>query len=389
MLKGLVDPSRELTEEQQTHIDTLQNEIDEIWNRRGDYKIDPDAWENMPIFMDHISEEDVEKNDSCRALASIVYDEVPPDEIAENRKNHGNNALRLALNPTQERRENLARAACHSYTEALQAKGKDAVLSSTIYANRSLAQFIIGNYGHGLEDAQRAIILNPNYHKAYYRAAKCAERVRKYDLAIDLLRKGRSVEPPLDSTALQEFKELEDICVDGKNRTQQDGIAQRRKTQAKAAKISNIAHAITSLGVKISPMPEVTSEQMGVYGNPQPYLDEDSLLHVPVLFMYDEYNQTDIMQDVACDVSIEELLDELLPFPWDDQGRYSSPDNIVAFYKIDDGVHMPEYYEIDKSWPLMEVFRTSTYKMPKLLPVIHFVCKNSELLRNYKIGKPS
>lgn len=387
MLKGLVDPSRELTDEQAAHIDTLQDEIDAIWNARGNYKIDPEAWQSMPIFMDHISQEDVEKNDSCRALASIVYDEVPPDEIAENRKAHGNHALQMALNPAQDRRENLARAACHSYTEALLAKGTDTVLSSTIYANRSLAQFIIGNYGHGLEDAQRSIILNPQYFKAYYRAAKCAERVKKYDLALQLLQRGLECDPkpPLTDTNKQEFQELIDICNDEKAKYNAAQNTLRRSNKVKAAKSSNIAHAITSMGIKMTAQAEVPSEQLAEYSIPQPYLDEDRLLHVPILLMYDEYSQTDVMHDVPADASVEDLLHELLPFPWDSQGRYATPDHIVAFFLIDDHVKMQERYEIDKSWPLLEVFRSTHYVMPRLLPVIHIISRSSELLSGFNL----
>lgn len=390
MLKGLVDPEKELSEEQKAHIDALQDEIDEIWNRRGNYKIDPDAWEQMPLFMDHITEEDVQNNENCCALASIVYDEVPPDEIAENRKMHGNNALVLALNPSQENRENLARAACHSYTEALQAKGKDAHLSSTIYANRSLAQFIIGNYGHGLEDAQRAIILNPDYHKAYYRGAKCAERLRKYDLAVKLLQKGQSItDPPLAEPSKNEFCELEQICMDAKKKAGERELQLRRKKAVKGAKCSNVAFAITRLGIKLSSQPEITSDQMGVYGNPSPYFDEEKNLHIPILLMYDEYDQTDIMQDVVCDASIDDILEELLPFPWDTHGRYQRKEQIIAFYKIDDRVAFPEYYEINHSWTLLEVFRSSTYAMPQLLPVIHIICQGSTLVTQYNIKPPS
>lgn len=48
-----------MTAEQEEHIDALQDEIDEIWNRRGNYHINPDAWEEMPIFMNNISEKDI------------------------------------------------------------------------------------------------------------------------------------------------------------------------------------------------------------------------------------------------------------------------------------------------------------------------------------------
>ncbi|KAG5495032.1 hypothetical protein JKF63_02084 [Porcisia hertigi] len=387
MLRGLVN-SESLTSEQEEHIDLLQNEIDEIWNRRGNYQIDPDAWETMPFFMESITQEDIDKNANCAALASIVYDEVPPDEIAENRKEHGNRALNMALNPDQERRENLARAACYSYTEALQAKGKDTKLTSVIYANRSLAQFIIGNYGHALEDAQRSIILNPNYRKAYYRAAKSALALKKYDMGLQLLEKGcRVIDPPMDAATQAEFADLEKECVVAKDKKGSEEAKQRRTAHSQAAKVSNVARAITSSGIKISPKAEVTSEQMGVYGNPKPYFDTDGMLHVPLLFMYDEYQQTDIMHDVACDVCAAELVEELMPFPWDDCGRYRKLDDIVVFYRIDDGVNDVRCYEIDQSWPLIEVFRAESYEMPQLMPVLHVVNKTSELLERLKVRR--
>ncbi|CAJ1033387.1 hypothetical protein, conserved [Leishmania lindenbergi] len=387
MLRGLVSADA-LTAEEEEHIDKLQNEIDEIWNRRGNYQIDPDAWETMPFFMESITQDDIDKNANCAALASIVYDEVPPDEIAENRKEHGNRALNMALNPNQERRENLARAACYSYTEALQAQGKDTKLSSIIYANRSLAQFIIGNYGHALVDAQRSIILNPHYRKAYYRAARCALALKKYDMGLQLLTKGRlAVDLPMDAATQSEFSEMEKLCLQGKEQKTSEEAKQKLIARSRAAKVSNVARAITSVDIKISPKAEVTSEQMGVYGNPEPYFDTDGMLHVPLLFMYDEYQQTDIMHDVGCDVCAAELLDELMPFPWDDRKRYQKFDDIVVFYKIDDGVKEPQCYEVDQAWPLLQVFREATYEMPQLMPVLHVVCKTSELVDRLKVHR--
>ncbi|EPY34836.1 tetratricopeptidedomain 4 [Angomonas deanei] len=342
----------------------------------------------MPIFMENISEEDIEKNESCAALASIVYDEMPADEVAENRKEHGNKCLQMALNPAQEKRENLARAACYSYTEAINAKGKDQALTATIYSNRSLAQFIIGNYGHALEDAQRSIVLNPTYAKSYYRAAKCCIAVKKYTMALEFVSRVKEMaDPPLDSKAEGEFEELRAFCDQKLNEAKEKQKTDLRKTKAKAVQTSNIARAITSLGVKLNPKSEVSSEQMGAYGNPKPYFDEDGLLHVPILFMYDEYSQTDIMHDVACDVLVGELVEELLPFPWDDKGRCQTVNDVVVFFKIDDGVKMPKYYAMDPSWPLLEVMRTEEYQMPGFLPVLHIVAAGSELLRDMDLTR--
>ncbi|KAH8606933.1 hypothetical protein ERJ75_001444900 [Trypanosoma vivax] len=252
-LAGLVPGDRELTVEQQQHIKDLQDEIDEIWNRRGDYKIDDTAWQNMPLFMENITEEDLQKNADCAALASIAYDDLLPEDIAESRKQHGNRAIQLALNPKQENRENLARAAVHCYTEGLNAKCENRVVNSQLYANRSLAQFIIQNFGHGLEDAQRAIILNPDYHKAYYRAARCAAQLKKYDMAVDLLSKGCNTNPPPTGRALEEFAELERTCRAERDQMEAKQKKESRRTRAQAAKTSGILRAITSSGIRLSP----------------------------------------------------------------------------------------------------------------------------------------
>ena len=144
---------------------------------------------------------------------------------------------------------------------------------------------------------------------------------------------------------------------------------------------------ITSHGIKMWPKCEVSSEQSAQLGGHKPYFDDDNLLHVPILFMYDEYQQTDYMQDVATDVPVIDLIDELMPFPWDDRGRYKKLDDIVVVYKFDDCVAMPQYFEMDAAWTLLENMRQPTYQMPALLPVLHVVCKTSELLVQWGLRK--
>mmetsp|Transcript_68366 Transcript_68366/g.79604 ORF Transcript_68366/g.79604 Transcript_68366/m.79604 type:complete len:394 (+) Transcript_68366:41-1222(+) len=392
MLKGLVG-DQPLSEAQEAHIRDLQDEIDEIWNRRGDYKIDDDAWKTMPLFMENITEDDVEKNENCAALASIVYDGVPPEEIAENRKVQGNKAIAMALDPNQVNQENLARAAYHCYTEGLMAQCNNHALNAQLYANRSLAHFIMQNYGHGLQDGQRAVLMNPSYHKAYYRAAKCAEKIRKYDIAMNLLSKAKQVEPPPEASQLSEIVALEALCAKGMAASQQKQKSENQKVRAVAAEASNVLRAITSKGIKVNrTKPEVTSEQMAQYTRGQssslPYFDVEGVLHTPLLFLYDEYQQSDYMQDVAVDTLMSDLIEEMLPFPWDDRGRYRTLDDVVVVYKIDDGVKMPKYYHVkDIACLLLEVLRSETYEMPGLMPVFHVISRQSEhLLKEWDIS---
>jgi hypothetical protein len=379
---------RELTEDEQEHIDSLQSEIDEIWSRRGNFKIEEDAWKSMPLFMETITEEDVATNASCAALASILYDEVPSDEVALNRKEQGNKALVMAQNPEQVNKENMARAAAHCYTEGIAAKCSDVKLNAVLYANRSLAHFIIQNFGHGLQDAQKAIILQPEYTKAYYRAAKCAEKIRKYDMALSLIKMGVQTEAAnADQKTMIEFEELRKLCEEGREAAAKKVKSDTLKSRAKAAESSTIMRRITSHGIKMFPKCEVSSEQSAQLGGHKPYFDDNNLLHVPILFMYDEYQMTDYMADVGTDVVVIDIIDDLMPFPWDDRGRYAKLDDIVVVYKIDDGLAMPKYYEMDPSWTLLENMRQEMYLMPALLPVLHVVCRTSELLVQWGLRK--
>lgn len=382
MLKGLVDPGS-LSADQEAHIQELQDEIDQIWSKRGNYKIDDDAWKRMPIFMEEITDNDIASNEAVQALSSIVYDGCPPEEIALNRKEQGNKALQLAMNPDQVNKENMARAAFHCYSEGIAAHCSDRLLNAQLYANRSLAQFLMKNYGHGLSDGQKAILMDPEYPKGFFRAAKCAERLKKYDIALSLLEKSKQLVPPLEGAPLKEVLELELACKEGRDQLAAKTKRESQKTRAVAAETANIHRAITSHGIIIADTPEVTSEQLQQYGYHRPYFDVEGSLHVSLLFVYDEYSLTDFMQDVCCDVSVVELVDEMMPFPWDDKGRYAKLDDIVVVFKIDDGVQMPQYFEVDQSWSLLEVFRTKNYKMPKFQPVLHIVAKDSELLQRW------
>lgn len=66
------------------------------------------------------------------------------------------------------------------YTKALEKNPKNAVL----YANRSIANLRLENFGYALTDASKAIELDRGYTKAYYRRAAAHMSLGKYKLAL-------------------------------------------------------------------------------------------------------------------------------------------------------------------------------------------------------------
>lgn len=71
-------------------------------------------------------------------------------------------------------------AAIDLYTKAIEKNPKNAVF----YANRSISNLRLENFGYALSDASTAIKLDPTYVKAYYRRAAAHMSLGKYKNAL-------------------------------------------------------------------------------------------------------------------------------------------------------------------------------------------------------------
>jgi hypothetical protein len=388
----ILDPEfikgRELSAEQQARIAELQAEIEEIWSKQGNYQVDDEAWRTMPLFMESLPEEDqFADNPDLVALQNIKYEQTDPKEQAEKCKEQGNKMLIMSLNPEQTNQKNFARSAVRFYTEGLGVKCDDRRLTAQMYGNRSMAHFVLENFGHGLEDAQKAIVLDKEYTKAYYRGAKCAERVRKFETARQLVEYGLKTNPPPSDVAVKEFHAVIEAVKAGEEAAVTREKKSKMQQRSSAADSSKIARRLQLVGINVGTKAEVSSEQWAQLRQNKPYFDEQNVLHVPLLFLWDEYNQSDFAQDVSCDEHVSDLVEMMLPCPWDDKGRYQMIEGLVVFYKIDDGVAMPKYYRVDPDWQLFEVLRSPTYVMPTLVPTLHVVPEGSPFLENITFEK--
>lgn len=385
-------PSK-LTDEQRAKIAELQAEIEAIWSKKGNYKIDDEAWRTMPAFMEKVTDDDVASNPACAALANLAWDNMKPHEIAEDCKKKGNTNLQFALNPQQANRKNVARSAVEFYTEGLDQKCDDRKLNSLLFANRAQAHIIMENFGHGLYDSQRAVILDPLYLKAYYRAALCAMKIGKFDISDTFIAQAfnpeNEVSKDIPADQVAAFKKLQGEIAVAKELTTKRHQKVQRQVRAGAAEKSNILRKMQSQGINVATKMEVSSEQWEQYGKAKPYYEKvdnnEELLHVPMLILWDEVSQSDFLQDVAAHACMGDVLAEVLPPPWNDvigDGKYADPKNLVAVFKIDDGVKMPEHYVIELDWQFDEIFRSKFYVLPGFVPTFHILPKDSKLLRD-------
>ncbi|KAL7571358.1 hypothetical protein ACA910_007671 [Epithemia clementina (nom. ined.)] len=72
------------------------------------------------------------------------------------------------------------------YSKAIDLDDKD----SALYSNRSAAYLKAGDNDNALKDAERCILLNPDFHKGYSRKGAALHAMKKYDLAVKCYRVG-------------------------------------------------------------------------------------------------------------------------------------------------------------------------------------------------------
>ncbi|CAG8471648.1 11547_t:CDS:2 [Dentiscutata heterogama] len=124
----------------------------------------------VPLFMTELPEEE---NDALAALQSLIY-EGPPEEVAENFKNQGNECFKIGKSQYQD--------AINFYTKALETNCQDNKIIEACLTNQ--------NHRKVLTDCAKAIKLNPQNAKAFYRSPKALYALDKFDQALDCCEHG-------------------------------------------------------------------------------------------------------------------------------------------------------------------------------------------------------
>ncbi|CAN6281380.1 unnamed protein product [Urochloa humidicola] len=195
--------------------------------------------------------------------------------------------------------------------------------ASILFANRSHVNLLLGNHRRALDDAEQAIRLCPTSVKAYYRAVKAA-------LALDLLSDAASfcLRGLEQDPANEEFKKLLSQ-VDAKLSEQE---RQRAKLAQAIAAAKDLVAAMKKRGVKLG---EAAYQELT--GVKKPKLDEQGVLHWPVLLLYPEVMSSDFIEDFQETDTFSPHLEVMFsesspPLPWDENHAYTR-DSIELYYQ--------------------------------------------------------
>lgn len=304
----------------------LDKELDQFINslekRRYTEGWPEDRWEEEmakhPFFMTKPPEPGEELSPLMKGLQQLKYDpeENTAQELAEAYKEDGrwhmqNKQFRLAV---------------WSYTEALKFNVTEPEYRSVLYNNRSAAHFFIKNYRSALIDAQKALELKPDYDKARWRAAQCADQLNRFDLCVELCDQILKADPT-NKQALEMRKKV----IARKTLKERD---ERKAEQAKRRKLEQHGRTVEQLkerGVKFEEKDALTNE-----ASLKPRLapledfivtaDSNGVLHWPTVFCYPQFLSTDFQQQLSEELTMEEVLLNMFaePMELDEEGQYAA-----------------------------------------------------------------
>ncbi|XP_050080671.1 DNA polymerase interacting tetratricopeptide repeat-containing, protein of 47 kDa [Anopheles maculipalpis] len=331
-----------------------------------------DRWEEEmakhPFFMKKSPEPGEQLSPLMEGLQQLKYDpqENTEQELADTYKEDGRFYM-------QHRK---FRMAVLSYTEALRYKVGDASYKAVLYNNRSAANYLLQNYRSSLQDAQKALELNPDYDKSRWRAAQCAAALDRFDLCVELC----DTILQRDSTNSGAI-ELRKSCLGRKVAKLRDSRKEARQQREKEQKWDRLVAELEKRMVKFEER-EALEDERQLRPRLAPLEDfmvscnERGVLSWPVVFCYPEFLTTDFQQQLLETITMQDVLEELFEEPLMYEKAVLYLANDVNVYYENRILGLP--YMVDKNKTIQEIVAERTFVVYHGTLTFYIVAKGSK-----------
>ncbi|KAF9535006.1 40S ribosomal protein S7 [Crepidotus variabilis] len=301
------------------------------------------AFDSVPLFMKSIPDEGTE-DIALAALQSLVY-EGPPDEVAQNFKEQGNEYFKGKR----------YREAIGFYTQGVDAKPTDKGILEALLLNRAACNLELQNYGSVLRDCSKVLSSNFTSSKAFYRSGQALLRLGRLNEAMDCCERCLSYDTTNDGMlALKEkvLKLKEEADLKAKKKLEQLQKDQRAKVALQMAYRERNLVIYNKPGGSTSPV--------------VPHFDTEdptgATLIFPVFFLYPQHATSDIIsnfnEDTAFVAHLETMFPPQAPPPdWDTKGEYIT--NQLVVYAT---THRKRILKVGKKMTLRDVVKAAKEK---------------------------
>lgn len=215
----------------------------------------------------------------------------------------------------------------HFFTEALDQDYKDPETLWTIYMGRAKLNLLIAQFGRCKEDSIEALKIKPNDEHMWTVLSRSRYFIEKYNDGLKFALQGLEKCPK--SEKLLNMKQLFEECLEKEQKCVEEvSSLQALKKDKKLEVYRNLRGKKVKLGKRVHHLPESLELQITE--------DDDGTLHFPVLLLYDEFMQTDFIQDWKEHTTLREMLTGIFHSypPWDQECDYDMQ-SIEVYYEND------------------------------------------------------
>ncbi|PFH52578.1 hypothetical protein AMATHDRAFT_189237 [Amanita thiersii Skay4041] len=300
-------------------------------------------FDTMPLFMKSLPSEDT--NDVALAALQSLAHEGTPDEVAENFKEQGNDYFKGKR----------FREALGFYNQGIDAEPTDPLLQEALLCNSAACNLALKNYGSTLRDCSKALNINPNSSKAYYRSALALLALERVEEALDCCIRCLSYD--IGNESMQNVKETV-LRMKAEKEERENQRQERIRREQETERKLNLAFKERSL--ILLHKPDGSSNPMNPSFDP-----EDSsrrTMIFPVFFLYPQYATSDVISQFVEDTPFMAYLGNMFPPQapppdWDTEREYNEG-NLVIYAMT----HRKRLLRVGKKMTLRDIFNASRAK---------------------------
>ena len=291
--------------------------------------------QSHPMFMTELPEKP-EENPYLSALQALQY-EGNPQDVAKELLEKSQEALnKYKSTKNFDYLRECMFYICNAIDHVKDDSTVPDILKYDLYYFRTQIQLLVKNYGYAIEDLRSALFYVDN-DEAYFSLIECHVAQENYEKALKEIRNRLKKISELEISDLSskcKLYKIEEQKVLGYIKELEDKLDKMETFNKLENKEKlKLYDLLTRRGIKIKP--QVHKIPANVEANI--YLDEDRLIHFPVLIVYEEFNITDYIHDIDENCLISDLLEILFgehnKLPWDKENKYKM-NTCTAFYEL-------------------------------------------------------
>ncbi|KAK2154532.1 hypothetical protein LSH36_266g03024 [Paralvinella palmiformis] len=262
------------------------------------------------------------------------------------------------------------RWAIDNYTKAILEKCNDRELNAILYSNRAAAQYHIGNFRSSFTDCILSRKFKPDHVKAIHRGVLCAIELKRYADATEWC----------DSGLRKQYE-----------RDQRKEAAKARKEKEQQRKL---IQTIQDRGIQLAHVKSEISESSDSLifssleshhpSGAKVHLDTNGILRWPMLFVYPEYGQTDLIESFPENTRLSDQIEVMFgaqteKAPWDKEQKYT-PQNIEMYFEEREAGKL---HKVDKDSMLQDLLKHKRYVVYGGTPSVIVIVKDSSFGKQF------